>query len=67
MRRNRASKRALVPAIRTSHASARLNPAPTAGPFTAAIVGIGHSRIAQEPGVDVAHVVGILAFGAEPS
>ena len=41
MRANRASKRADSPAMRTSQQSARLKPAPTAGPFTAAIVGSG--------------------------
>ena len=46
------SKRADSPARRTSHASARLKPAPTAGPFTAATVGQRGAQDAQESVVD---------------
>ena len=49
MRRNRVSKRADSPASRTSQASARFRPAPTAGPFTAATVGSGERRTRRNP------------------
>ena len=46
---NRVSKRAEVPAMRTSQASARFMPAPTAGPFTAATVGSGERSTRRKP------------------
>ena len=47
--RKRGSKRALGEHSTTSHASATLPPAPTAGPFTAATVGSGQLAIDSKP------------------
>ena len=52
IRAKRASKRASGAAMRTSQASARLSPAPTAGPFTAANIGRVQRWNAEEPLVD---------------
>ena len=49
MLRKRVSNRAETPAMRTSHASARLKPAPTAGPLTAATVGNVDRRTRRKP------------------
>jgi hypothetical protein len=45
----RVSNRADSPARITSHASARLTPAPTAAPLTAAIVGSGERPTRKNP------------------
>src|ERR1019366_10771785 len=49
IRAKRESNRADSPAMRTSQHKARLNPAPTAGPFTAATVGRVQSRTDKKP------------------
>ena len=49
IRKNFASKRADSPARRISQANARLKPAPTAGPFTAAIVGSVERSTRKKP------------------
>ena len=46
---NRGSNNAAGPAIRTSAASARFSPAPTAAPLTAAIVGKAQLATARKP------------------
>ena len=56
IRAKRASNRAEAPAIRTSQQSARLKPAPTAGPFTAATVGRRAVADREEAVVDRANV-----------
>ena len=60
----RVSNFARFAAIRTSQPSAMFMPAPTAAPLTAAIVGSGRARDAQEPFVDGAKP-GSVARAAE--